>query len=189
MLFRSNHIGSYFDQGDPNVGAPGNIDGQQSPINVGTDSVKNRVTVKESDLMVAGATYYYGIQLIHEGEAVANRGDNIKARGFVPTPNGGNWTVANSTVGEAFGSILQHWSGSSVHSAGNGNDDGRFFVASKVTPLGGGMYHYEYAIHNVDNSRGGASFRVPLAPGATVQNAGFRDIDANPLNEIGRAHV
>jgi hypothetical protein len=47
-----NHIGSYFDQGDPNVGAPGNNDGNQSPINVGSDDVKNRVTVKEADLQV-----------------------------------------------------------------------------------------------------------------------------------------
>ena len=178
-----NHIGSYFDQGDPNVGPPGNTDGLQSPINVGSDAVKNRVTVKEADLQVAGASYYYGIQLIHEGESVANRGDNIKSRGMQASWTGATWTVANTAVGEVFGSILQHWTGAHVHSAGNGNDDGRFFVASKVTAIGGGSYHYEYAVHNVDNSRGGASFRVPLATGATVQNAGFRDTDGNPLDD------
>jgi hypothetical protein len=178
-----NHTGSYFDQGDPNVGFPGNVDGQQSNINVGNDDVKNRVTVKESDLQIAGASYYYGIHLIHEGEAVANRWDNLKSRGMTASWTGGSWNVSNSGVGEVFGSILQHWTGATVNNAGNGNDDGRFFVASKVTPLGGGMYHYEYAIHNADNSRGGASFRVPLAPGAVVANAGFRDIDQNPLND------
>jgi hypothetical protein len=45
------------------------------------------------------------------------------------------------------------------------------------------MWHYEYAIHNLDNNRGGASFRIPLAAGASVQNAGFRDIDADPLDD------
>ncbi len=176
------HTGSFFDQGFPNVGAPGNNDGQQSPINI-FDPVTNRVTIKETDLLVAGASYFYGIELLHEGEAVANRADNIKSRGFQPTWNGSTWTVANTAVGEAFGSILQHWPGAHVNSGGNGNDDGRFYVACKTTSLGFGNYHYEYAIHNVDNHRGGASLRVPLAPGATVTNAGFRDIDNNPLND------
>jgi hypothetical protein len=178
-----NHVGSYFDQGDPNVGPPGNTDGAQSPINVGTDEVKNRVTVQESDLQVAGALYFYGIHLVHQGEAVANRGDNIKSRGFTASYSGTTWSVANSGVGETFGSILQHWPGATLNSGGNGNDDGRFFVASKVTALGGGNYHYEYAVHNVDNSRGGASLRIPIAASATASNFTFRDIDSNPLND------
>ncbi len=175
-------LGSYFDQGDPNVGSPGNFNGTHSGINPGSDEVKNRVTVKESDLLVGGAQYFYAIQLIHRGEAVANRGDNIKSRGFQPTWTGSTWTVANTAVGEAFGSVLQHWPGATVNQGGNGNDDGRFFVASKVTALGGGNYHYEYAVHNVDNSRAGASFRVPIDPGAVASNFSFRDIDDNPLN-------
>ena len=177
-----NHRGSFFDQGYPNVGAPGNNDGVQSPINV-SDEVQNRVTVKEADLLVPGATYYYGIQLIHQGEALANRGDNIKSRGMTASWSGGTWSVGNSSVGEAFGSILQHWPGAFVRSNSNGTDDGRFFVASRVTQIGPSLYHYEYAVHNVDNSRGGAAFRVPLAPGAVVTNPGFRDPDGNPLND------
>ena len=184
-----NHLGSYFDQGDPNVGSPGNLDGQESGINVGSDPVKNRVTIKETDLLTAGAQYFYGIQLIHQGEALANRGDNIKSRGFVPTWNGSAWTVANSAVGEAFGSILQHWPGSTVESGSNGTDDGRFFVASKATSLGGGMYHYEYAVHNVDNSRAGATLRVQIDAGVTASNFTFRDIDTNALNNWTAARV
>ncbi|MFY9342619.1 MAG: hypothetical protein WAT39_09020 [Planctomycetota bacterium] len=182
-------LGSYFDQGDPNVGPPGNNDGVQSPIVVGSDAVKNRVTVKEADMLVAGSTYFYGIQLIHQGEAVANRWDNIKSRGFTPTWTGSTWTVANSGPGETFGSVLQHWTGADVNSGGNGNDDGRFFVASKVTALGGGNYHYEYAVHNVDNSRAGASLRLPIDAGAVASNFSFRDIDANALNNWTGARV
>jgi hypothetical protein len=184
-----NHIGSYFDQGDPNVGAPGNNDGNQSPINVGSDDVKNRVTVQEADLQVPGASYYYGIQLIHEGESVQNRGDNIKSRGMQASWNGSNWSVSNTGVGEAFGSILQHWPGATVNSGGNGNDDGRFFVAAKATSIGGGQYHYEYAVHNVDNSRGGATLRVPVDPAAVVTNYTFGDIDNNALNDWLGTHV
>ena len=177
-----NHLGSFFDQGLPNVGSPANNDGNQSPINVG-DEVQNRVTVKESDLGIAGAQYFYGIQLIHQGEAVANRWDNLKSRGMTATWNGSGWTVGNSTVGEDFGSILRHWPGADLNSASNGNDDGRFFVASKVTPLGGGQFHYEYAVHNVDNHRGGATLRIPIDAGATASNFTFRDIDGDALND------
>lgn len=184
-----NHIGSYFDQGDPNVGSPGNMDGNGNTINVGSDEVKNRVTIKEADLLTPGATYYYGIQLIHQGEALANRGDNIKSRGFQPTWNGSSWTVANTAVGEAFGSILQHWSGATVNMGTNGTSDGRIFVAAKTTSLGGGNYHYEYAVHNVDNSRAAATFRVPIDAAGTASNFSFRDIDTNALNNWTAARV
>ncbi|MFY9341112.1 MAG: hypothetical protein WAT39_01395 [Planctomycetota bacterium] len=178
-------VGSYFDIGDPaQAGYPAPADGVRSlNQNVfASDPVKNRVTVREQDLLTPGAQYFYGIHLIHQGEAVANRGDNLASRGFNPVGSGGSWSFANNAVAQAYGSILTRWPGAQVNSGLNGNDDGRFFVASKVTPIGGGMYRYEYAIHNADNNRGGASFRVPLAAGATVQNAGFRDIDQNPLN-------
>jgi hypothetical protein len=181
-----NHIGSYFDRGDPDVGPPGNTDGAQSPIST-PDEVKNRVTVKEAELQVAG-TFYYGIHLMHQGEAVANRGDNLASRGFTATFNGTTWNVANTAAGQLWGTILQRWSGANVQGAGNGVDDGRFFVASKVTPIAGG-FHYEYAVHNVDNNRGGASLRIPVAAAATVTNFGFRDIDTNALNQWSATRV
>jgi len=179
-----NPLGSYFDIGDPaQAGYPLPADGVRSLSSVSFDNVKNRVTVKEQDLLTPGAQYFYGIHLIHQGEAVANRGDNLASRGFTPAGGSGNWTFANNGVTQAYGSILTRWPGAQVNSGLNGNDDGRFFVASKVTALGGGMYRYAYAIHNCDNNRGGASFRIPLAPGATVANPTFRDIDTDPLND------
>ncbi|MCB9878184.1 MAG: hypothetical protein H6835_11350 [Planctomycetes bacterium] len=187
-----NPVGSYFDQGDPAVGSPANMDGNRSLTNgqvSAFDDVKNRVTVLEQDLITPGATYFYAIQLIHAGEAVDNRWDNIKYRGFTPTWTGSSWNVANSGVGETFGSVLEAWPGATVNSGGNGNDDGRFFVGCKVTPLGGNLFHYEYAVHNVDNHRAGATFRVPIDASATASNFTFRDIDQDLLNEWTMARV
>ena len=131
-------VGSYFDVGDPSQpGYPAAADGNDS-LNNGIffgDDVRNRVTVDELDLLTAGGEYYYGIQLIHNGEAVANRWDNLAHRGFNPSWNGSSWLFSNDESQE-YGSILNRWPGATIHSGGNGNDDGRFFVASKVTPLG-----------------------------------------------------
>ena len=185
-------VGSYFDRGDPAVGGAQAMDGlrslSQTQVNA-FDAVKNRVTVKEQDLLTPGASYYYGIQLIHEGEAVANRGDNLASRGFSPSWSGSAWSFANNNAGMTHGSILSRWPGADVQEGRNGNDDGRFFVASLVTPLGGGVYRYEYAVHNVDNHRGSAAFRLPIDGSATASNFTFRDIDANPLNQWTAARV
>jgi hypothetical protein len=178
-----NPIGSYFDRGDPPVSGPQANDGVRSLNISGFDSVKNRVTVKEADMLVAGARYFYGIHLMHQGEAAANRGDNLASRGFDPAWNGSTWSFSNNSVGQVYGSILQHWTGASVNGARNGNDDGTFFVAVKTTNLGGGLWRYEYAVHNADNNRGGASLRIPIGASVTASNFSFRDIDANPLND------
>ncbi|HEX5052932.1 MAG TPA: hypothetical protein VFZ65_14240 [Planctomycetota bacterium] len=178
-------VGSYFDHGDPNVGGAAAMDGVRSltssQVNA-FDVVKNRVTVKESELGIAGATYYYQIHLIHQGEALEKRGNNLRSRGVNLTWNGSSWSAGN--VGSSVsGSVLTRWSGASYDQAANGTDDGQFGIAVKVTGPTNGLYHYEYAVQNIDNNRGSAAFRLPVCAGARVQNLGFRDIDANPLND------
>lgn len=56
-------------------------------------------------------------------------------------------------------------------------NDGRFWVASKAIDLGGGTWHYEYAVQNLNSDRGAGSFRVPIPVGASVTNVGFHDVD------------
>jgi hypothetical protein len=38
------------------------------------------------------------------------------------------------------------------------------------------MWHYEYAVQNVNSERSIASFTVPFRPGANIQNVGFHDV-------------
>lgn len=182
--------GSYFDIGDPaQAGYPLPADGGRSLVTTGFDAVKNRVIMKEQDLLTPGAQYFYCIHLMHEGEAVANRGDNLASRGCTPTWSGSTWSFPNNAVSQIWGTVLQRWSGASISNGQNGNDDGRFFVAVKTTSLGGGNFHYEYAIHNVDNNRGGGTFRIPIAPTATASNYTFGDIDQNAANDWTAARV
>ena len=179
-----NPVGSYFDRGDPPVSGAQATDSVRSLTSAQVaafDQVKNRIVVSESELL-AGATYYGQVYAVVQGEPGSARANNLMNRQMSISGGGGNWSA--STSGASLeGSVLTRWPGATWHTGGNGNDDGRFLVAVVVTGPVAGMWHYEYAVHNLDNSRGGASFRIPLAPGAIVQNAGFRDIDHDPLDD------
>ena len=185
-----NPVGSYFDIGDPSqAGYPAAADGVRSLSQSIFDSVDNRITIPEIELTTAGASYYYALQLIHRGESLANRDDNNAHRGMSPSFNGNTWSFNNNAEFQEFGSVLTRWTGATVESAGNGTDDGRFFVASKVDAIGGGNYHYEYAVHNIDNSRAGGSLRIPMSAGVTASNFTFGDIDSNGANDWTVAQV
>ncbi|MBK8101171.1 MAG: hypothetical protein IPK26_29165 [Planctomycetes bacterium] len=176
-----NPVGSYFDVGDPQTGT-GAADGIRSLVTNGFDSVKNRVTIKEADLVGVTSNLFFQIHVIHEGEPLVNRGNNTMSRPFGMNWSGASWSA--STSGTAtHGTVLTRWTGATLADAANGNDDGRFQVAVKVTGPTNGLYHYEYAVYNHDNNRGGAAFRLPVCPNARVSNLGFRDIDQNPLNQ------
>jgi hypothetical protein len=182
--------GSYFDRGDPAVAGAAAVDSARSLSSAQVqafDAVKNRMIVRESELL-AGATYYGQVQAVVQGEPVANRGNNVMNSPIAISGSGGSWS-ASTTGSSASGSVLTRWPGATHDLGGNGTDDGRFVVAVKVTGPVGGMWHYEYAIHNLDNNRGGASFRIPTEAGAVVQNAGFRDLDTDPLNDWTFSHT
>ena len=52
----------------------------------------------------------------------------------------------------------------------------RFHIARKVTPLKGGRWHYEYAIHNLSSDRSARAFTVEFPETAVFTNIGFKDI-------------
>ncbi len=177
---------SYLDHGDPDVGPPDDCDGVRSLTFAqiaAFDDVKNRCQVSDADLGVAGANYYFSSAYLIYGEPDDVRPDSYGTRQFTPSWNGSNWDLT-LVPGLFHGSILKAWTGAQVRSNNNNGEDGRVYIASVVTgPDSQGVYHYEYAMHNRDNSRGIASFRLPVVPGAHVANAGFRDIDADATND------
>jgi hypothetical protein len=177
-----NPQGSYFDIGDPGqFGYPAPADSTQSLSVSGWDAVKNRMEVQEQDLIVPG-TFYGQNHLMILGEPVANRDNNLVSRPLTFGWNGTVWSVSLQGT-SVQGSVLERWSGATTAKAGNGSDDGRFLVAVKVTGPVDGMWHYEYAVHNLDNHRGGAALRIPVCATARVENLGFHDIDSNALND------
>ena len=171
---------SYFDAGDPATIAPFDCDGVDSLFPGGFNGVKNRVEVLDIDLIDNGPErFYYQSQYTIRREIEANRGNNTGYREFQPTLVGGNWQTSNLSP-LTHGSVLNEWTGADISSNTNGGDDGRLIVGVKVTGPVNGIYHYEYAIHNRDNSRGVDSFRIPTCSDALVTNVGFSDVDRQP---------
>jgi hypothetical protein len=57
--------------------------------------------------------------------------------------------------------------------------EGRVILGYRVTDLGNGRWHYEYAIQNLNSHRSVGSFSVPIANGVTTSNVGFHDVDSH----------
>lgn len=176
---------SLFDRGEPPVAPPNDCDGLRSFTIVQANNlgpVGHRVAVDDADLIPSGK-YFVQVFFLMAGEAEGLRADNLGYRRFLPTWKASinTWnTIAVNSFKQ--GSVLGAWSGASLSSAVDGAVDGRVFVASRATPVGC-AHHYEYAIHNRDNGGGVEAVRIPLAPGATVSAAGFRDVDGSAAND------
>ncbi len=177
-------VGSYWDRGDPPVSGPAatdNIKSLNSSMWSTWSPIKNRVQMSEATL-VEGGTLYAQAYAVIQGEPVSARDNNIMYRGLNMSWGGSNWNGSMSG-GSVQGSVLEAWTGATNAIGGNGNDDGRFMVAVKVTGPVAGLYHYEYAVQNIDNQRGAAAFRIPVDAAATVVNAGSKDIDNDGSND------
>jgi hypothetical protein len=179
---------SYFDRGDPPVAPPNDcngIDSLSGSMISAFNAVKNRVIVRDADLTTPGAVYYYQGYYVIRTEPEANRANNIAHREFRPSWNGSLWFMDTSSFSNPHrtGSVLSSWTGATLDSNTNGADDGRVFVAVKVTGPVAGLYHYEYALHNRDNARGVSGFRLPICRQVPVSNVRFHDVDSNAANE------
>ena len=177
---------SWFDRGNPAVAPAQQCDGirslTQSQAFVLNQAIGDAMRVYDDDLNVPGANFYYQAGYLIQSEAESVRDNNIGSRPFTAVWSGTNWTLTDGT-GYLLGSVLQRWSGATINSAANGTDDGRFYVAVKVTGPTNGLYHYEYAVQNRDNKRGMGALRIPVCPEAQVLNLGFHDVDRNALTD------
>ncbi|MGE3354002.1 MAG: hypothetical protein AB7O84_19860 [Planctomycetota bacterium] len=174
-------FGSYFDRGVPEDTGPTGNDGIRNTVSNNGDPIQGRMEIGEADLNTPG-TFYGQMHLVMIGEPVANRMDNQASREMSFSFNGSSWS--GSALGTTVqGPVLTRWTGAQWAYGQNGNDDGRFMVAWKVTGPVNGLWHYEYAVHNLDNNGAGAAFRIPVCANAQVLNAGFHDIDRDPLSD------
>jgi hypothetical protein len=177
---------SLFDRGDPPAAPASICNGLRSLTNQQASALNatlhNQMRVRDQELLVPNSTFWFQSAYLIPSELEALRDNNLGSRGFVPTWTGTSWSIADTGT-FLQGSVLQRWPGASISSANNVGEDGRFYVAVKVTGPVDGKYHYEYAVQNRDNKRGLGALRIPICPTASVTGFGFHDVDQDPLNQ------
>jgi hypothetical protein len=143
-----------------------------------------RLQVAVADLAATGGPgaprYFVEAQCVAPDDAPAGLGaNNASHRELLVTGAGSEWTFALTSSTQRERPAVYAWQDADpevVVSEVQVPGDGRFLVASRATDLGGGTWHYEYAVLNQNSARSGQAFRVPLPLGSAVSNPGFHDV-------------
>lgn len=145
------------------------------------NAIYKRLQVHNTDLdpaSNAGALYFLEAQYItHDDAAAGHQTNNASYRRVTVGSSPFNLTLQDTAQQQKAG--IQAWKANdaAVTETQISAPEGRFILAAEATALGGGVYHYEYAVQNLTNQRAGQSFSVPLPAGAVVTNVGFHDVD------------
>jgi hypothetical protein len=154
-------------------------------------SVARRCQVKVSDLEPSSSSvHYFGeAQYVTQDDAAAGNGyNNASYREVSVTGSGTAWDfqLLGNTVRED--PAIRAWQvlDPSVQLANiDIPGDGRVVLAWKVTDLGGGQWHYEYALFNINSDLSIQALSVPKGAGAVLANIGFHDVAYHDGDGIG----
>jgi hypothetical protein len=170
-------VGSYF------AGGPSHQDCVDRRSTSGLSAVDHRLAVQDQDLALAGATYYYEADYVIRGDQDPhnNWGSRICT---MSKQNSSTWSFSTPSSNNTLvnGPALERW-GDLRSAVDVGPDDGDVLLAVQVTNLGGGMYHYEYALLNMFSERGIRSFSVPVLGVSNITNIGFHDNDTDASDD------
>jgi hypothetical protein len=171
---------------------PGGTDGNGQPTaNDHTahnhDGVSHRILVNMTDLNTqqnSGATYFGEATYISPHEYTwcqshpdqCNMFNNFSHRQFSVSggPTSFNFSPVSATV--RMEPAIQAWAATGATVSGlepDPGNDGMWFMGYKVTNPSAGVWHYEYALFNMNLDRAIQSFSVPLGAGVNVSNIGF----------------
>ncbi len=157
------------------------------------NGVSHRIIVEVDDLnttLNAGASYFAEAQYVtpheyswcqaHPGEC--NMFNNASFRQFVVT---GTSSFSFSALGATVRMQPAIWAwvaaGATITQVlPDPGNDGFGLLGYKITNLGAGMWHYEYALYNQNLDRAIQSFSVPLDAGVNVSNVGFHAPPQHP---------
>ena len=150
------------------------------------DLFEHLLVVREPNLQTPGARYFYDGWYMAPNDS--NLSNSMAHREVAPAFAGTTWAFPTIDAGTANGSILDVFVDPQNIRPGEATQlfdtgAGRVQLAVVTRSLGGGVFHYEYALMNFDFERQVRRFSLPIAPGQVVSNAGFGDADGNPQND------
>ena len=159
---------------------------ETGPSPSGVATIRGRVQVAVTDIDPAqnpGAAYFAEVQYVtlddHQAGASDNNASyrklNVTA---VNNIDGGGGTIRGFPAIYAWKaedrSVALTW-------VTNNETDGqsKFLLAHKVSSVGPGVWHYEYALQNFTSDQSAASFSVPVDAGVNLTNVGFHDVNSH----------
>jgi len=136
-----------------------------------------RLRIATADLALDPvARWFVGAQCIAADYAAAANADNNPSwRELAVATTGTEWTLTTlgpTTTEEA---ALRAWQAADpgvTVVAARVPGEGLFLLGCAATPLGHGLWRYEYALLNQSSHRSARSFRVPLPPGSPARTSG-----------------
>ncbi len=152
--------------------------------------ISHRLQVHDADLDPAqnpGAQYFSDQYYVCHDDVNMMNSIGWKSVTVNGSP-GGTWSIGMSGPGTMpnIGLTSDAWAGArrtvlaqEVPLIEFVSPDGRCVLSTKATELGGGTWHYEYALYNVDMDRKVGAFSIPVPPGATITNVGFHAVDSH----------
>ncbi len=157
------------------------------------DAVSHRVLVEINDLNTTlnqGATYFAEAQYVAPSEhtwcqahpAECNMYNNASYRQYSVS---GTTNFSFSPIGNTvrMQPAIRAWAGTGAivnQVEPDPGNDGFWFMGYKVTNPSAGIWHYEYALYNMNLDRAIQSFSVPLGAGVNVSNIGFHAPPQHP---------
>jgi hypothetical protein len=164
---------------------PSNADDHSGHVHNG---VSHRILVDASDL-ISGVNYFGEAAYVTPHEFTwcqthpdqCNMFNNFSYRPFSISGGPNTYTFSPTASTVRMQPAIMAWTDATIHqSQPDPGNDGIFFSGYKVTNPSQGVWHYEYAVFNMNLDRAIQSFTVPLGPGVNITNIGFHAPPQHP---------
>ena len=162
--------------------AGGVADCSRRHSSTGHNVLDHRLVAADADLANPGATYYYeAYYVVHGDQSLPN---NWGSRRCDMSWSGSVWNFSTPSASNPLveGPALGRWGDLST-SVDVATGDGQVLLAVQTTDLGGGAFHYEYSLLNLNSDRQIRSFSLPIVGVLNLTHIGFHDNDADPTND------
>jgi hypothetical protein len=156
----------------------------------GTNTGRCQVLISDLEASSPTGTRYFGnCQYIAPDDATQRHGNNnCSYREVTVTGSGTAWSFGFSGNTQREIPAIRAWptceGGVTVRNIQLASE-GLLILDYKTTPLGGGQYHYEYALYNMNSDDSVRSFSIPIASGVTLTNLAFHDVTYRGGDGVG----
>lgn len=137
----------------------------------------------------SGTRYFANSQYIAHDDAIAGHGlNNCSHREVTCSGSGTAWNFGFSGTTTREQPAIREWPNCETSVTLRDvqiPSEGFLILGYKTTALGGGLYHYEYAIYNMNSDRAAGSFSLPIPSNVQLTNVGFHDVTYRGGDGVG----